>query len=77
MSRRRSLWAKKIGQVTQEKCEGAAMCKHSGHQKRYAHVVQTIPSPEVVRLALATVFPAGMKAKRRNLILKQFTGGAK
>lgn len=75
MSRRRNLWRRKIGQVTQEKCEGAAMCKHSSHQKRYAHVVQTIPIPEVLRLALDTVFPAGMKAKRRTLVLKQFSGG--
>lgn len=75
MSRKRRLWSRKVRQVTQEKCDGGGMCKHSTHQKRYAHVVQVIPDSEVVRLALPTVFPTNIRPRKRNLVLKQFAGG--
>lgn len=77
MSRKRLLWRKKLLQLTQEKCEGATMCKHTFHQKRYAHRYQHLPDEEVLKLALESVFPAKIKQRKRKLLIKQFGGDNK
>ena len=74
MSQKRLLWRRKLRQLTQEKCEGGAMCKHTAHQKRYAHRFQRTPDREVARLALASIFPANIGKRKKTLLLKQFGG---
>lgn len=75
MSRKRVLWRRKLWQLTQEKCEGGAGCRHSTHQKRYAHRFHRIPDSEVTSQALASVLPNNIGNRKKKLLLRQFAGG--